>query len=69
MNEKIGLMGGNITSESFPCNFCVDQKSGGFNPQYGIELCANKLSGQSQQEDTMAHGKDDQPCSLSSRLY
>ena len=56
MTEKIGQMGGNITLKSFPCNYCVDMKSGGFNPVYGMELCANKLASQNQQEDTMAHG-------------
>ena len=56
MSDKIGQLGGNITSKNFPCNYCVDMKSGGFNPDYGMELCANKLMSQNHQEETMAHG-------------
>ena len=56
MTEKVDGLGANITSKHFPCNFCVDMKAGGFNPDYGMELCANKLSSQSHQEQVMAHG-------------
>ena len=57
MREKIGQLGGKITKDHFPCNYCVEWKSGGFNPDYGMELCANKLYRKNQQEDTMAHGE------------
>ena len=69
MNEKIGQMGGNITLKSFPCNYCVDWKSGGFNPDYGMELCANKLVSRNHQEDTMAHGRSSQYHFIRMRLY
>jgi len=56
MNEKITALGGDLSVHSFPCTFCTGQKSGGFDPDHGVILCANKLGTQRHVEDTMAHG-------------
>ncbi|KAL9130484.1 MAG: hypothetical protein Q9217_001356 [Psora testacea] len=55
MTEKVDGLGANITSKHFACNFCVEMKAGGFNPDYGMELCANKLTSRRHQEQVMAH--------------
>ena len=56
MTEKVDGLGANITPAHFPCNFCVEMKAGGFNPDYGLELCANKMNSRRHQEQVMAHG-------------
>ena len=67
MREKIGQMGGRITSDSFPCNFCDKGASGGFHPTMGMQLCANRIYTRNQQEDTMAHGKSITPFTVPPR--
>ena len=56
MREKIGQIGGKITRDSFPCDYCTEWKGGGFSPIHGMQLCANKLYNKNHQEDVMAHG-------------
>ena len=58
MNQKIGALGGNLHSGNIVCVRCTEARGGGFDPNYGIQLCANRPE---QLEDTLAHGKPIHP--------
>lgn len=55
MQEQIQRVGGNINSTNIVCGQCTDMKSGGFHPELGILMCANKLYSRSHAEDTLTH--------------
>ena len=44
-----------ITPSRVICARCDDTQSGGFDPQYGILLCANQMRNRGHMEDTLAH--------------
>ncbi|KAF2725885.1 hypothetical protein K431DRAFT_290380 [Polychaeton citri CBS 116435] len=44
-----------ITEKNVRCRRCDSQQSGGFDPQYGILICANHLRNRGHLEDTLAH--------------
>jgi mitochondrial inner membrane protease ATP23 len=44
-----------ITPDNVRCRRCTASQSGGFDPQYGILLCANKFRNRGHLEDTLAH--------------
>ena len=46
---------------------CIDNQGGGFDPVYGIMLCANRLP--EHLEDTLAHGRPTVPSPLSIPTY
>lgn len=56
MNEKINQLGGDIHSQNVRCRRCDTFQSGGFDPHFGIKICANSLRNQGHLEDTLAHG-------------
>lgn len=56
MQDKITKLGGDLHAGNIVCQRCTGMQSGGFDPDYGILLCANKLRSRKHQEDTMAHG-------------
>ena len=67
MRDKINQLGGDIHSGNVRCRRCTTSQSGGFDPDYGIQICANQLRNRGHLEDTMAHGVS-RPFSLYSRL-
>ncbi|EAL93054.1 mitochondrial inner membrane protease ATP23 [Aspergillus fumigatus Af293] len=46
---------GDLSSHNIYCRRCTSRKAGGFDPEYGILLCANEMKDQGHLEDTMAH--------------
>jgi inner membrane protease ATP23 len=44
-----------INSTNIRCRRCTTNQGGGFDPNYGILLCANEMRSRKQVEDTMAH--------------
>ena len=56
MREKINRLGGDIHNQNVRCRRCDTMQSGGFDPRYGILICANSLRNQGHLEDTLAHG-------------
>lgn len=60
MAHNISLLGpangeAAITPERVRCRRCDTKQSGGFDPQYGILVCANQLRNRGHLEDTLAH--------------
>ena len=53
MNQKITALGGDLHSGNIRCLSCMDGRGGGFDPNYGILLCANRPE---PVEDSLAHG-------------
>ena len=56
MREKINQLGGDIHDKNVRCRRCDTMQSGGFDPRFGIKICANTLRNQGHLEDTLAHG-------------
>lgn len=59
MQEKINQLGGNLHKGNIRCERCIKGRvyqAGGFDPNYGILLCANNLRNRSEVEDSIAHG-------------
>ena len=44
-----------ITPSNVICKRCDDKQSGGFDPDYGILICANQMRNRGHMEDTLAH--------------
>lgn len=44
-----------ITAANVRCRRCTTSQSGGFDPEYGILVCANHLRNRGHLEDTLAH--------------
>lgn len=55
MSENIKRLGGDLGKHNMRCKRCDTAMEGGFDPKYGILLCANRVEKQSQMEDVMAH--------------
>ena len=55
MNDNIKQLGGDLGRHNIRCRRCVTGMQGGFDPEYGILLCANWMDTRSKVEDTMAH--------------
>ena len=55
MRHNINLLGQDINSDNVRCRRCETKQSGGFDPEYGILICANHLRNRGHLEDTMAH--------------
>lgn len=56
MNQKISALGGDLHSGNIICVRCTEARGGGLDPNYGIQLCANR-AGVEPLEDTLAHGR------------
>ena len=56
MREKINNLGGDINQQNIYCRRCHTMQSGGFDPVYGIQVCANNIRNRGHMEDTLAHG-------------
>ncbi|KAJ5503081.1 hypothetical protein N7463_005955 [Penicillium fimorum] len=55
LSESIQQLGGDLHSHNIYCRRCTDRKGGGFDPEFGILICANEMKDQGHLEDTMAH--------------
>ncbi|MCJ1237331.1 Mitochondrial inner membrane protease atp23 [Varicellaria rhodocarpa] len=55
MRERINELGGDIHRDNVRCRRCTTRQSGGFDPEYGIRICANELRNRGHLEDTLAH--------------
>jgi inner membrane protease ATP23 len=55
MRQQVQELGADINSENVRCRRCTTSQSGGFDPNYGILLCANELQTKGVVEDTMSH--------------
>ncbi|KAM0718585.1 hypothetical protein Q7P37_005655 [Cladosporium fusiforme] len=60
MAHNISLLGPSdgraaITPSRIICRKCDSQQSGGFDPDYGILICANQMRNRGHMEDTLAH--------------
>ena len=60
LKSEIELLGpadgkASITERNVRCRRCTTKQSGGFGPDYGIMICANKLRNKGHLEDTLAH--------------
>ncbi|RMY63411.1 hypothetical protein D0863_10563 [Hortaea werneckii] len=60
MKHNIDLLGppdgsASINESNVRCRRCDSQQSGGFDPEYGILVCANQLRNRGHLEDTLAH--------------
>ena len=57
MQEKIRKLGGDLNKDNIRCMKCTALKGSGFDPDYGIQLCANRTKQKSLIEDCLAHGE------------
>lgn len=55
LSDNIRQLGGDLSSHNIYCRRCTKRKAGGFDPEYGILLCANELKDRGHLEDTLAH--------------
>ncbi|OAX78050.1 mitochondrial inner membrane protease ATP23 [Emergomyces africanus] len=55
LQDNIKQLGGDISSHNIHCRRCTQRQAGGFDPEYGIRICANAMKDQGHLEDTMAH--------------
>ncbi|KAF2226785.1 peptidase M76 family-domain-containing protein [Elsinoe ampelina] len=55
LRQNIQMLGQDINETNVHCRRCTTAQSGGFDPEYGILICANQLRNRGHQEDTMAH--------------
>ena len=57
LRQQINTLGPNndINPTNVRCRRCTTKQQGGFDPNYGILLCANQLTSRSMVEDCMAH--------------
>ena len=55
MRDNIKNLGGDINENNIHCRRCTVRSSGGFDPHFGIRLCANEMRNRGHVEDTMAH--------------
>lgn len=64
LRQNINQLGGDIHNGNVRCRRCNTSQGGGFDPNYGILLCANHLRNRGEVEDTMAHGRDHEAVDL-----
>ena len=55
LSRHINQLGGEITKDNIYCRRCDKDQAGGFDPVYGIKICANQMRNQGHLEDTIAH--------------
>ncbi|OKL60276.1 Mitochondrial inner membrane protease atp23 [Talaromyces atroroseus] len=55
LSDNIRQLGGDLSSHNIYCRRCTTRKAGGFDPEYGIQICANEMRDQGHLEDTIAH--------------
>ncbi|PGH17978.1 mitochondrial inner membrane protease ATP23 [Polytolypa hystricis UAMH7299] len=55
LQDNIKQLGGDISNHNVYCRRCPQRQAGGFDPDFGIKICANQVRTQSHLEDTIAH--------------
>lgn len=55
MLKQLERLNCGMTEQDVHCHVCDEQKSGGFHPDYGIMLCANKYLPRKTVENTISH--------------
>jgi len=55
LGDNIKRLGGDLGKHNIRCRRCDTAMEGGFDPKYGVMLCANRLDTKSKVEDVMAH--------------
>ena len=55
LRERINAFGHDINSSNIHCKSCLGRNDGGFDPDFGIRICANQMRSKSRLEDTLAH--------------
>ncbi|KAI9675380.1 MAG: Mitochondrial inner membrane protease atp23 [Caeruleum heppii] len=55
MRDNVSQLHGDLNETNVRCRRCTTQRSGGFSPDHGIEICANALRNRGHLEDTLAH--------------
>lgn len=55
LSDNIRQLGGDLHNHNIYCRRCTNRRAGGFDPEYGILICANEMRDQGHLEDTMAH--------------
>jgi inner membrane protease ATP23 len=55
LQNSIKQLGGDLGSHNIYCRRCTHRQAGGFDPDYGIQICANEMKDRGHLEDTMAH--------------
>lgn len=55
LQQNITKLGGDLTDDKIFCRRCTTRKGGGFDPDYGILICANEMRNRGHTEDTLAH--------------
>lgn len=46
-----------MNADNIRCRRCYAWQGGGFDPNFGVLICANRMRSKSHVEDTIAHGK------------
>lgn len=57
MRKNINQLGGDINADNIRCRRCYAWQGGGFDPNFGVLICANRMKSKSHAEDTIAHGR------------
>ncbi|PVU93928.1 hypothetical protein BB561_002926 [Smittium simulii] len=55
MSESLQKVGCIFKSENISCVECEEERTGGFSPDFGIELCCNKMPAKEIMQDTLVH--------------
>ncbi|KAI9734294.1 MAG: Mitochondrial inner membrane protease atp23 [Cirrosporium novae-zelandiae] len=55
LRQSLNKLGGDLNSTNIRCRRCHVRQAGGFDPNYGILICANEMINRSHIEDTLAH--------------
>ncbi|KAK6387211.1 uncharacterized protein PV06_07614 [Exophiala oligosperma] len=55
LNDNIRKLGGDLGPENIRCRTCSEKMLAGFDQQYGIKICANRIESKSMMEDVLAH--------------
>ena len=56
MRENINRLGADINEDNIYCRRCDVRTGGGFDPRFGVRICANEMRNRGHVEDTIAHG-------------
>ena len=64
LQKKIRMLGGDLNKNNMRCMKCRALKGSGFDPDYGIQLCANRTKRRNMLEDCMAHGMSTRTCHI-----
>lgn len=55
LGDNIRQLGGDLHNHNIYCRRCSNRRAGGFDPEYGILICANEMKDQGHLEDTLGH--------------